>query len=1158
MQPGAAALAGIDPNRCFCLSGVVNRGPLLRLFRAAAALSLLMFHSFTDAADIKTGGPDFRFLPVNPPREGKVGFTELASQSTGILFTNRLEGDMFLTNAVAHNGAGLAIGDIDGDSLPDIYICSLQGPNGLFLNKGNWRFQPLDAGPAACPDQLSTAAAFADVDGDQDLDLLVNGIAAGTRLFLNDGRGGFNESTNSGLSRTNSATSMALADIDRDGDLDLYCAHYIDVMHLADPTTQFALGRRDGKWEVIRVNGQSTRSPRWKDRFEALPDGSVRELPETHALYRNDGKGRFTAIQNEPGVFQDADGKPIPPFRDWGLAVMFRDINRDGAPDFYVCNDNASPDRFWINNGNGTFRLAPRFTLRHTSRSSMGIDFADIDRDGRDDFIVLDMFARDHAKRMTQLVRDYPDTATRESSDQQPRYNRNTLFFGRTDYSFSEAALMSGVAATDWSWCPVFLDVDLDGYEDLLVSNGFSFDVMDQDSNDQIRSAKLTVQQRKRIRQFHPRWPSALGAFRNQRDGTFAPAGNWGLNHVGIAYGMALGDLDGDGDMDLVVNRLNEPTAIYRNDSANPRIAVRLRGTGSNTHGIGARIRLIGPSLTQEQEIIAGGRYMSGDQPMRVFAATTGTPLRLEVRWPDGRQSTVTNVHPNHIYEVHQAGAIPVTVATTSAKPPLFEDASGLLAHRHLENEYDDWGRQPLLPHRLSRLGPTVDWLDLDADGWPDLVIGAARGAKLAVVLNQQGMSFSKPLELGPLPGDCTAIARLGSVGGKPALVVAISNYEQPPPAESKLAIISLEDGMLKSTYLSTGDAAPGALATADIDGDGDVDLFVGSKSLPGRYPAPAPSAIWLNENGTLKRSASHASNFARVGLVSGATFADLDNDNDPDLVLALEWGPLRLFQNDKGTFSDITEQVGLASFTGLWTSITTADFNGDGKLDLAAGNFGLNTTYALYAPAPIRLYYDDLNRDGVVEIMEAGQNDNQWVPLRSRTWLARAMPELLQRFPTHAAFGRTTIAGILGANQASVVEAAHLESALFLNRGARFEHVPLPREAQLTPIFSLCAGDFDNDGIKDLFASQNSFNSASDFSREDSGQGLWLRGRGDGTFEPVDSTASGIRIPGEQRGAALADFNRDGRIDLVVGQNNAETKFYLNRASGNQKGAAQ
>ncbi|MCI0538385.1 MAG: VCBS repeat-containing protein [Verrucomicrobiales bacterium] len=1090
-------------------------------------------------------------------------------KATGVWFTNLLQGDPFLTNAVAHNGAGLAIGDIDGDDWADLYFCSLQGPNRLYRNRGLWQFEEIDPGEAACPEQLSTGATFADVDGDGDLDLLVNGIAAGTRLFVNDGKGGWTESKDSGLSRTASATSMALADIDGDGDLDLYCTHYIDVMHLADPTTRFALARRGHQWEVTKVNGQSTHLPRWKDRFEALPDGKVRELPEVHGLYRNDGKGRFTPIQYEPGVYLDKEGKPIPPYRDWGLAVMFRDLNSDGAPDFYVCNDNASPDRLWINTGKGTFRAIDPLMLRHTSRSSMGLDFADIDRDGHDDFIVVDMLARAHSKRMTQLVRDVPEGHEREQINAQPRYNRNTLFFGRPDGSYVEAAFLAGMAATDWSWCPVFVDVDLDGYEDLLVTNGFGFDVMDQDSHDLIRQRRMTEAQLKRSRQLHPPWPSQRAAFRNRGDGSFEPMSQpWEFDQMGISYGMALGDLDNDGDLDVVVNNLNDVASLYRNNASVGRIEVRLKGRSPNTQGIGARVRLVGGSLTQSQEMICGGRYMSGDQAVRVFATGTSSPeMSVEVNWRNGRQSVIKGARANRVYEIEEPVAVLVRARADSsareseslpAQQParaltsaatLFGDVSQLLQHTHLEDSFDDWARQPLLPRRLSRLGPGLSWYDLDGDGWEDLIVTAGRGGKLAAYTNIKGQDFRMLDGVSPALADQGAVVGWPDGRGNRFSLVAVSNDEKIPDGESKIAAYSLAN-IAAPRHWPAGKASLGPMSVADIDRDGDLDLFVGGRFQPGRYPEPVSSSLWLNENGELRRSSSLSQPFESLGLVSGAVFSDLDADGDPDLALAIEWGPVRVFQNQDGRFAEITAQCGLAGRSGWWTSITTGDFDGDGRLDLAAGNWGRNTFYELYRPGTLRVFYDDWNADGTVELVEAWPSGESWFPVRSRTWLTRAFPEVLQRFPTHELYGKAQVKDILGARyeRAKVADASHLESAVFLNRGSHFEWVPLPREAQLSPVFAINVADLDGDGMEDLFLSQNFYGSASDVSRDDGGRGLWLRGDGRGAFSAVDATVSGIKVEGEQRGAALADFNHDGRVDVAVSQNNAPTKLFVNQ----------
>jgi enediyne biosynthesis protein E4 len=595
-------------------------------------------------------------VPLTVPAQGKPGFSRLSPAETAITFTNLLADDRAATNRNLLSGSGVAAGDVDGDGRTDLYFCALDNDNVLYRNLGGLRFEPVPAPEIACAGMDCSGAVFADVDGDRDLDLLVNSLGRGTHLFLNKGKGSFAAAPNAGLKTNSGATSMALSDIDGDGDLDLYVTNFRPTTIRDNPQAKFSIEFVRQKPVVVKVDGRAATAPDLTNRFFVAPSGEVMESGEADVLYENDGAGRFTAIPFTSGRFLDEGGRPLtqPPF-DWGLAAQFYDFTGDGAPDLYVCNDYWTPDRIWINDGKGNFRAAPELAVRSTSRSSMGVDFADIDHDGDADCIVVDMLARTHADRQKQVGELQMFAFAPGHSAMRVQLSQNTLLLNRGDRTFAQIGEFAGVEGSDWSWCPIFIDVDLDGWEDLLVSNGHRRDFQDADAVTEIQRAlaaqRISFSEPRKIMDLFPRQHVPKGAFRNNRDLTFSDAAaEWGLTQPDISHGFCLADLDNDGDLDLVMNNLGTAAVIYRNESNAPRIAVRLEGAGRNGGGAGARITMRQGSLVQTQEMIAGGRYLSGDAMERVFAAPGHGPVSIEIKWRTGQIKTINGLSPNHRY----------------------------------------------------------------------------------------------------------------------------------------------------------------------------------------------------------------------------------------------------------------------------------------------------------------------------------------------------------------------------------------------------------------------------------------------------------------------------------------------------------------------------
>lgn len=1126
----------------------------------------------------------FRWHELKVGPNGRAGFSRPSPEQTGVAFTNLLSEEAIAANRVLANGSGVAVGDYDGDGLPDIYFCGLQTPNLLYRNLGNWKFKNVtEDANVACAGKLCRGAVFADLDGDRLLDLLVSTVSEGVLCFLNKGSGRFADVTSSaGTKSPFAAMSIALADVDGNGTLDFYVTNNRpnDIRDL-------------GRLRVPVINGKPSIPVQFRNRL-VFRNGLAAEYGQPDQLFLNNGKGKFRAIRWDEGVFLDERGKPVsvPPL-DWGLSAAFRDVNQDSAPDLYVCNDFWTPDRFWINDGNGRFQAIDSLAVRKTSASSMGVDFADLDRDGDVDFFVVDMLSRNSSVRKRQSMADKPEVTPIGTIDDRPQVMRNTMYQNRGDGTFAEVARFTKLAASEWSWAPICLDVDFDGFEDFLISAGHFRDVQDMDAGMQIKARqrswegfpneaarqKAFTQELLQNNRLYPLLPMPIIAFRNSKEFTFEETTlDWGLSQEQVVHGMAWGDFDRDGDLDLASNALNGAAALYRNEISASRVQVRLKGLPPNTQGIGAQVVLRNGAIPmQSTEIVSGGHYLSGSEAAVSFASGEAEDgMTIEVQWRGGKRSLISGVKSNRSYEVDEAAAqaanpdeksagesekasIAPVIAAANSKSKIqnlksssffFKDISEAINHIHHETEFNDFERQPLLPFRLSRPGPGIGWFDLDGDGHDDLIVGTGSGGAPSVFRGDGAGGFSKiePANAWSASSDMAGIVGWSGAEGQ-RLLIGMTGYEAPGSH-------GVEQILLKSGKWTTAEpvasemSSASVLALGDLNGDGRLSLFVGGGDKPGEYPVGAPSKIYNHDGRRWNLDARNSTLLERLGIVNGAVWSDLTGDGRCELVLACEWGPVRVFQSRGSVLYEITERLGLKPFTGWWKGVTTGDLNGDGRLDIIASNWGLNSPYVASIEKPLVFVHGQLAQPGVTDIIETEYGaGGVLTPRHPFMTLAASLPFLFEQFASHKDYSEAALDRVLGERRvlSRRAEITTLESMVFLNLGSRFEAVPLPREAQFAPAFGVNVGDYDGDGNEDVFLSQNFFATRPEMPRMDAGRGLWLRGDGKGGLSVVPGSRSGIKVYGEQRGSALGDFNEDGRIDLVVTQNGAPTKLYMN-----------
>lgn len=1094
---------------------------------------------------------------------GQTGFIVRPATETGIDFENSLTEIEAARNRVLLNGSGVALGDFDGDGWVDIYLCGLNSANQLYRNLGGWRFENVteDAG-VGCDGLYCRGATMADVDGDGALDILVTTVGQGTKLYRNQGDGRFVETTReAGLHSDFGSSTLALADIDGNGTLDLYVSNYRseDI-------------RDQGRVNLGSRNGQLVVPDSFKQRL-FLVGGQLHEYGEPDQLFLNDGTGRFTNVDWRGGRFLDESGKAVGgAFPDWGLTASFRDVNGDLRPDLYVCNDYWSQDRFWINQGQGVFRAIAPTAWRSMSASSMGVDFADIELDGDLDFLTVDMLSRDPALRKRQKEAQDPRTVNPPGMLARPQGMRNMLFVDRGDRTYAEVAYFAGLEASDWSWSPIFLDVDFDGDDDLLISAGHWRDVQDFDAMRAIQARQHSwdhIKDPKQLREafaremmihnrLYPRLDMPVVAFRNNGKGRFEEVTeSWGTEALGVRQGMATGDLDNDGDLDVVANRLNGPVSVFENRTDRPRLSVALHGVGSNTQSVGAVVTLDSDGMaTQQREVVAGGHYLSGSDTRLVFAVPKGGRAeRLRVRWPDGREETWRGLTVNRHYEIHQAKER-ATVSVQQERVhevPIFADVSKRLGHRHIDPPFNEFVRQNLLPRELGRGGPGLALSDLNGDNHLDLAVGGGQGQPVSLFFGNGQGQWSAGVATGTAgPTDLAGILVWRSPEGRDRLLTTVTGYERAVRGIGKGYEISSKRVGAAFDFASQMSSG-GPMALGDRQGNGTLALFVGGGVAPGHYPRGNPSYLfdWHNDSWVVDQKNSVL--LRELGIVNGAVWSDLDGDGYPELVLACEWGPIRVFKNRAGQLFDATESMGLSELTGWWRAVTAVDLNGDGAMDLVASNWGWNSDYEASIAEPLTFFHGEISRPNVRDVIETEMDPlrRQRVPSRQLVPLATSLPFLAQTFSSHAEYSVASIETVLGERQglARAESVTTLASMAFLNEGDGFRPIVLPNPVQWAPATGLARGDFNGDGHEDVFMAQNYFATRPNVSRLDGGRGALLLGDGTGDLKVVEASRSGIAAWGDQRAAVSGDWDEDGRIDLAVSQNRGETKLFHNQA---------
>lgn len=1060
--------------------------------------------------------------------------TLLDSKTTGITYQNNIK-ESGLYNHVfwenVYHGAGVAIGDINNDGLVDVFFAGNQVKDELYLNQGNFKFQNItDKLNTPSTHYWSNGVTMADVNADGWLDIYVsksgaslNPVERKNLLYLNNKNETFTEAaTSTGLADEGYSLQTVFFDMDNDGDLDAY------VMNQPPSTVE-------------------------EKRQNILYNTSCDDFSDN--LYQNEN-GLFINITQKAGIQNCA----------YGLGVVATDINEDGWADIYVSNDYLVSDHLYINQKDGTFKDEAKQNFSHESLYAMGVDVADINNDALLDVFTADMSAADHYRNkanMPSMNRQRFDDIIGAGYNHQ--YMFNVLQLNNGAGSFSEIAQLAGVANTDWSWSVLLADLNNNQHKDIIITNGIKRDVRFVDGLNKLKTAladgKINLSE---ILSYTPSQPLKNFAYKNNQDLTFKDASeDWGFAIESFSNGMALGDLDNDGDLDVIVNNVDKAPFVFQNNSQNNYLRIKLNGTEKNPFAFGAKAIIETDGQIQKLELNPTRGYLSSSEPIvHVGLGENEMIEKLTIEWNKDKTTILKDVKANQLLKL-QIGEAKKTSYQNKKESKLFTEGSnaGLPDFQHQETPFNPFEKEVLLPHKISQLGPALTVGDVDGNGLDDIFIGGAKGQASQLWYQQVSGEFilddKSSWQMDAVYEDVEALFFDANNDGKTDIYVASCSNEFEPNASG------LQDRLYinqNGTFELNKEAVPvmlvstGTVKAADFDKDGDIDLFVGGLMEQQNYPIAASSFLLENNNGKFKDVTNDKANsLQNVGMIRDAVWADIDGDENKDLVVVGEWMKITYFQNTNGKLTQMNNES-LAQTTGMWHSIEATDFDGDGDIDIFAGNLGLNNKFKKGAENGFHLFCDDFDENGVNDIVLSKEKDGQLLPVRGRECASEQMPFIAEKFSTYHSYAQASLEEIFTPEKlqnATHVEINLMESAYLENNGnGEFTIHPLPVEAQFSVIADFVIEDFDKDGQLDVVAVGNKYETEVETARYDAGIGLFIKARQkkhltenqNEIFEAIPAPKSGLRISGNMRASNL--INIKNKNILITAINNGKLNY--------------